>query len=102
MTDSQLTDVVRTEYNYHDNCLIEAIVLFATPTLTTDVWFRTVDPTASHLSDEQHLAGPFNFAAAPDPGSKFVGDYEGLTAIGATFHPVFAITPAATRRAPIR
>jgi hypothetical protein len=64
----------------------------ATPPLTTDVWFRTVNATGTQLSDEQHLSGPFNFAAAPDAGGRFVGDYEGLTAVGSRFHPFFAIT----------
>ena len=56
------------------------------------MWFRTVNATGTQLSDEQHLSGPFNFAAAPDAGGRFVGDYEGLTAVGSRFHPFFAIT----------
>ena len=64
----------------------------ATAALTTDVWFRTVSTTGSHVSDEQHLSGSFNFAAAPDAGGRFVGDYQGMTTIGSRFHPFFAIT----------
>ena len=64
----------------------------ATAALTTDVWFRTVSATGSHISDEQHLSGPFNFAAAPDAGGRFVGDYQGMTSIGSRFQPFFAIT----------
>jgi hypothetical protein len=64
----------------------------ATPPLTTDVWFRTVNTTGGRISDEQHLSGPFNFAAAPDAGGRFVGDYQGLTAVGSNFHPFFATT----------
>ena len=61
-------------------------------------------PTGTQLSDEQHLSGPFNFAAAPDAGGRFVGDYEGLTAVGSRFHPFFAITklPAQLPREPDR
>ena len=68
----------------------------ATPSLTTDVWFRSVDPTGTHVGDEQHLAGPFNFAAAPNAGGRFVGDYQGMAAIGSTFHPFFAVTNCLT------
>jgi hypothetical protein len=51
-----------------------------------------VSATGSRISDEQHLSGPFNFVAAPDAGGRFVGDYQGMTSIGARFHPFFAIT----------
>jgi hypothetical protein len=64
----------------------------ATPLLTTDVWFRTVSATGTHLSDEQHLSGPFNFREAPDAGGRFVGDYQGMTSIGSRFLPFFATT----------
>jgi hypothetical protein len=63
----------------------------ATPTLTTDVWFRTVNATGTQVGDEQHVSGPFNYNAAPDAGGRFLGDYEGMTTIGSRFHPFFAI-----------
>jgi hypothetical protein len=68
----------------------------ATAALTTQVWFRTVSATGSHVGPEQHLMGPFDFAAAPDAGGRFVGDYEGMTAVGSTFHPFNVITNCLT------
>jgi hypothetical protein len=64
----------------------------ATPQLTTDVWFRTLDATATQTSDDQDLSGPFNFEVAPHAGGLFVGDYQGVTAVGSSFHPFFATT----------
>lgn len=63
----------------------------ATTPLTTDVWFRTVNALGTRVGEEQHLTGPFNYNAAPDAGGRFLGDYEGMTTIGAGFHPFFAI-----------
>jgi hypothetical protein len=64
----------------------------ATAPLTTDIWFRTINANGSRISDEQHVSGPFNFAAAPDAGGRFVGDYQGMTTVGSTFQPFFAKT----------
>jgi hypothetical protein len=65
-----------------------------TTTLPTDYWFRTVTPTSSGLSlgPETHISGPFDMLTAPNSSGFFVGDYEGLTAIGTTFHPFFVQT----------
>jgi hypothetical protein len=42
-------------------------------------------------------SGPFDMTAAPNAGGYFVGDYEGLTASGTTFHPFFVMAqPIAT------
>jgi hypothetical protein len=64
----------------------------ATQPLTTDLWFRSVNQTGTRLGDEKHLAGPFNFNAAPDAGGRFLGDYEGITTVGSRFYPFFATT----------
>ncbi len=41
--------------------------------------------------------GPFDMTAAPDAGGYFVGDYDGLTAIGTTFVPFYDVAaPLAT------
>jgi hypothetical protein len=59
-----------------------------TATLPTDYWFRTVTSTLS-LGAETHITGPFDMLTAPFSSGFFVGDYEGLTAVGTTFHPFF-------------
>ena len=63
-----------------------------TKQLTTDVWFRSLNATGTRLSAEKHLSGPFNFAAAPDAGGRFLGDYQAMASIGSRFYPFFAIT----------
>ena len=59
-----------------------------TATLPTDYWFRTVTSGLS-LGPETHITGPFDMKTAPVARGFFVGDYEGLTAVGTTFHPFF-------------
>jgi hypothetical protein len=39
-----------------------------------------------------HLAGSFDMKTAPDAGGFFVGDYEGLAAVGTAFLPFFVQT----------
>jgi hypothetical protein len=65
-----------------------------TATLPTDYWFRSVTSTAGVLSlgSEAHITGPFDMLIAPNAGGFFVGDYEALTTIGATFEPFFVET----------
>jgi hypothetical protein len=59
-------------------------------TLVTDVWLaRSVD--AVHWS-ETHVDGPFDFRAAPSANGLFLGDYQGLAAIGNAFVPFYART----------
>ncbi|TME09184.1 MAG: exo-alpha-sialidase [Chloroflexi bacterium] len=62
-----------------------------TATLPTDYWFRPVTPISGGLSlgSETHITGPFDMLTAPFASGFFVGDYEGLTAVGTTFHPFF-------------
>jgi hypothetical protein len=60
--------------------------------LPTDYWIKTflpaqvvsggIDTTVS----DTHDAGPFNMLAAPFASGFFVGDYEGMTAVGTSFH----------------
>ncbi len=57
-------------------------------TLPTDYWL-TQSADGIHWS-EIHVAGPFDLARAPIAGGLFLGDYQGLTSIGATFVPFFA------------
>lgn len=66
-----------------------------TTTLPTDYWIKTFSP-AQVVSGgidtgvpDTHVGGPFNMLAAPFAAGFFVGDYEGLTAIGTSFHPFF-------------
>jgi hypothetical protein len=67
-----------------------------TRTLPTDYWIKTFSPgqVMSGGIDttvlDTHVAGPFNMLAAPFASGFFVGDYEGLTAVGTSFHPFFA------------
>jgi hypothetical protein len=62
-----------------------------TTTLPTDYWFRTVTSSLK-LGTETHITGPFDMLTAPFADGFFVGDYEGLTAVGTTFHPFFVAT----------
>jgi hypothetical protein len=40
--------------------------------------------------DEHHLAGPFDFSAAPFVEGLFLGDYQALSFSGSTFLPFYA------------
>ena len=64
-----------------------------TATLPTDIWFKSV-PSGGNLATaaETHVAGSFNFLAAPSAGGSFLGDYEGLAANGTGFVGVDDIT----------
>ena len=63
---------------------------------TTPPTRRRCGPTTGHShdggatwSEETHIAGPFDMKTAPDARGLFVGDYEGLTAVGNSFLPFF-------------
>ncbi len=78
-----------------------------TTTLPTDYWIKSFSP-AQVLSGgidtgvlDTHVAGPFNMLAAPFASGFFVGDYEGLTAVGTSFHPFFVQVNAACNSAPL-
>jgi Neuraminidase (sialidase) len=57
-------------------------------TLLADYWLVHSSDGGATWS-ENHVAGPFNELAAPNAGGYFLGDYEGLGAIGKTFVPFF-------------
>jgi hypothetical protein len=60
-----------------------------TTTLPTDYWFVTSTNHGASFGNEVHIAGSFDMLTAPFASGFFVGDYEGLTAVGTTFHPFF-------------
>jgi hypothetical protein len=60
-----------------------------TTTLPTDVWFTSSTDNGASFGNEQHVTGSFDMRTAPNAGGFFVGDYEGLDAIGTTFVPFF-------------
>ena len=56
--------------------------------LPTDVWLTS---SSNGLTwREQKILGPFDLAAAPNAEGLFVGDYQGLTAVGNVFVPLLA------------
>lgn len=59
-----------------------------------DVVSGGIDTTVA----DTHVAGPVNMLAAPFASGFFVGDYEGLTAVGASFDPFFVQVNAACVR----
>jgi hypothetical protein len=64
----------------------------ATPGLPTDQWLAHCHSGCGDPANwsEAHVAGPFNMELAPVARGYFVGDYEGLSNIGADFTPFFA------------
>jgi BNR repeat-like domain len=62
--------------------------------LVTDVWITTSSDGGATWS-EQHVSGPFDMANAPVSRGYFVGDYIGLGAAGAAFHPLWVEATAA-------
>jgi len=59
-------------------------------TLLTDYWLT--QSTDGVVWTERHVAGPFDLAVAPVANGLFVGDYQGLAALGSTFYSFYAIT----------
>jgi photosystem II stability/assembly factor-like uncharacterized protein len=60
-----------------------------TTTLPTDYWFIS---SKDGFAANTHITGPFDMKTAPDAGGFFVGDYEGLAALGTSFQPFFVAT----------
>jgi hypothetical protein len=64
------------------------------PGLPTDQWFVHCHPTADCTDPakwaENHVFGPFNLENAATAGGYFLGDYEGMTAIGTNFASLFS------------
>jgi len=59
-------------------------------TLATDYWLTaSIDGLTW---SESHVAGPFDFLAAPFAEGLFLGDYEALTSVGTTFVAFYATT----------
>jgi hypothetical protein len=58
--------------------------------LATDYWLTTSIDGASW--DEHHVAGPFDFTAAPYAEGLFLGDYQALSFSGSTFLPFYVTT----------
>jgi hypothetical protein len=56
-----------------------------TSTLPTDYWLVHSHDGGATWTDETHIAGPFDMKTAPDALGFFVGDYEGLSAVGNSF-----------------
>jgi hypothetical protein len=70
----------------------------AAPGLPTDQWFIHCHPS-SDCTDasnwaENHVSGPFDIEKAAQAGGYFLGDYDGLAAIGTTFLSFFSQTTA--------
>ena len=62
----------------------------AVETLLTDYWLA--QSTDGVTWRESRVAGPFNYAIAPVARGLFLGDYMGLTSVGATFVPFYTTT----------
>lgn len=60
-----------------------------TTTLPTDYWLTTSSNGGSSFGGEVHISGPFDMKTAPVASGFFVGDYEGLAAMGSVFVPFF-------------
>jgi hypothetical protein len=61
-------------------------------TLPTDYWFINSTDHGVSFGNEAHVAGSFDMLTAPFARGFFVGDYEGMAAVGATFRPLFVQT----------
>ena len=59
-------------------------------TLPTDLWLAQSGDGVTWR--ESHVTGPFDLSIAPDAEGLFLGDYHGLTSIGATFVPFYVRT----------
>ena len=69
------------------------------PGLKTDRWFIACQPATDDCTDpgswtENHVYGSFDTEKAPTATGYFLGDYEGMGAVGNTFLPYFSATTA--------
>jgi hypothetical protein len=78
-----------------------------TTALDTDAWFTRSSDGGKTWSEERLTPQSFNMRLAPDANGLFVGDYEGLSALGTTFYPFWSQSDesgtnvfASTARAP--
>jgi hypothetical protein len=67
--------------------------------LPTDYWFVHCHARCTDRSNwsETHVSGPFNLKRAPIARGYFLGDYEGLAAVGRGFRALFARTTRTDR-----
>jgi hypothetical protein len=72
----------------------------AAPGLPTDA-FLAHSHNGGATWSEQHLAGPFDMENAPFARGYFLGDYQGLTAIGTDFLAFFSVSTAADNSADV-
>ena len=72
----------------------------AAPGLPTDAFLAHSHDGGASWS-EQHLAGPFDMENAPFARGYFLGDYQGLTAIGTDFLAFFSVSTAADNSADV-
>lgn len=61
-------------------------------TLPADYWFRASTDGGATFGQELHVVGPFDVHTAPLAGARFLGDYQSLQAVGASFQPFFVMT----------
>jgi hypothetical protein len=62
----------------------------ATPALETDLWFTRSTDHGETWREERVTSSSFDMRLAPDANGYFVGDYEGLSALGTTFYPFWS------------
>jgi hypothetical protein len=62
--------------------------------LPTDVWLRHSHDAGLSWSDDQHVYGSFNMEDAPVARGWFLGDYQGLTAVGNDLDLFFSVPPS--------
>lgn len=60
------------------------------PSILADYWL--VQSADGVTWSETHVAGPLDYATAPNARGLFLGDYMGLTSMGTTFVPVYGLT----------
>ncbi|GAA2197496.1 sialidase family protein [Sinomonas flava] len=56
-----------------------------TSTLPTDYWFTSSPVGGTAFGNEKHVYGPFDLMTAPVARGFFLGDYQGLAALGSSF-----------------
>ena len=61
-----------------------------TAALETDVWFNRPPTAGSRGARSESAPIPFDMRTAPVARGYFVGDYEGLSALGTTFYPFWS------------
>jgi hypothetical protein len=65
-----------------------------TAALETDLWFTRSADGGVTWNEERVTPTSFDMRKAPDANGYFVGDYEGLSALGTTFYPFWSQSDA--------